>query len=173
MRLEKLKLGEIAKISAGTSAPKDEYFGDSGHPFIRVSHLDDLISGIDINRIPKISEEIANINKLRLVKTGTILLAKSGMSCLKNRVYQCVTDSYIVNHLATIEINEKLAVIDYVQKFLKWFNVSKLIVDESYPSIRTSDISEIEVYLPPFEQQKQIATILDKAQALIDKRKKQ
>lgn len=171
MRTKKFKLKEIASISAGSTAPDDKYFGDQGYPFIRVSHLDDLISGIDINTIPKVSEKYAEVFKLKKVRKGTLLLAKSGMSCLKNRVYQCTTDSFVVNHLATIDVKNELADPSYICYFLRWFNVSKLIVDEAYPSIRTSAISEIEVSLPDMKEQRTIITLLDKAQALIDKRK--
>ncbi|WP_051318334.1 restriction endonuclease subunit S [Cohnella thermotolerans] len=171
MRTKKFKLKEIASISAGSTAPDDKYFGDQGYPFIRVSHLDDLISGIDINTIPKISEKHAEVFKLKKVRKGTLLLAKSGMSCLKNRVYQCTTDSFVVNHLATIDVKNELADPSYICYFLRWFNVSKLIVDEAYPSIRTSAISEIEVSLPDMKEQRTIITLLDKAQTLIDKRK--
>ncbi|CAM3737600.1 restriction endonuclease subunit S [Marinicrinis lubricantis] len=172
MRTKKIKLKEIASISAGSTAPDDKYFGDQGYPFIRVSHLDDLISGIDINTIPKVSEKHAEVFKLKKVRKGTLLLAKSGMSCLKNRVYQCTTDSFVVNHLATIDVKNELADPSYICYFLRWFNVSKLIVDEAYPSIRTSAISEIEVSLPDMKEQRTIITLLDKAQNLIDKRKK-
>ncbi|MFD0870690.1 restriction endonuclease subunit S [Paenibacillus residui] len=168
---KKCKLKEIASISAGSTAPDNEYFGNEGYPFIRVSHLDDLLAGIDINTIPKISEKHAEALKLKKVRKGTLLLAKSGMSCLKNRVYQCTYDSYVVNHLATIDVKNELADPSYICYFLRWFNVSKLIVDESYPSIRTSAIGEIEIYLPEMTAQKTIVTLLSKAQALIDKRK--
>mgnify|MGYP001427368146 CR=1 FL=1 len=169
--VKKCKLKEIASISAGSTAPDNEYFGDEGYPFIRVSHLDGLLAGIDINTIPKISEKHGEALKLKKVRKGTLLLAKSGMSCLKNRVYQCTTDSFVVNHLATIEVKEDLADPRYICYFLCWFNVSKLIVDESYPSIRTSDISEIEISLPDLQDQRTIVSILDKAQTLVKKRR--
>lgn len=117
MMAKKCKLKEIASISAGSTAPDNEYFGNEGYPFIRVSHLDDLLAGIDINTIPKISEKHAEALKLKKVRKGTLLLAKSGMSCLKNRVYQCTYDSYVVNHLATIDVKNELADPSYICYF--------------------------------------------------------
>jgi len=64
----------------------------------------------------------------------------------------------------------------YLSRFLSWYNPSKLILDSAYPSIRLEDINNLKIPLPPLDQQKQIASILDtadayrqKTKALIDK----
>ncbi len=171
MKLVKLK--KIAKITSGSTAPKDKEFSIEGYPFIRVSHLDDLISESYPLAMPKITIEIANKRKMKLSEKESIVFAKSGMSCLKNRVLKLKEDSYIVNHLACVKVFSELVTVDYLRYYFVWFKPSKLVIDESYPSIRLSDIGELNIPVPPLETQKKIVEVLDKAQGLIDGRKEQ
>lgn len=171
MKLVKLK--KIAKITSGSTAPKDKEFSIEGYPFIRVSHLDDLISESYPLAMPKITIEIANKRKMKLSEKESIVFAKSGMSCLKNRVLKLKEDSYIVNHLACVKVFSELVTVDYLRYYFVWFKPSKLVIDESYPSIRLSDIGELNIPVPPLETQKKIVEVLDKAQGLIDARKEQ
>ena len=171
MKLVKLK--KIAKITSGSTAPKDKEFSIEGYPFIRVSHLDDLISESYPLDMPKITIEIANKRKMKLSEKESIVFAKSGMSCLKNRVLKLKEDSYIVNHLACVKVFSELVNVDYLRYYFGWFKPSKLVIDESYPSIRLSDIGELNIPVPPLETQKKIVEALDKAQGLIDARKEQ
>jgi type I restriction enzyme, S subunit len=164
------RLGDIAIISAGQGAPQSEKdYGDEGYPFVKAGNLDYLCNGGELKSIAKVNEKVAKDKKLRLFEAGTIIFAKSGMSCMKERVY-CITEpAYIVNHLACImplKIYNK-----YLMYFLKKNPPTKLIKDLSYPSIRLTDISEMEIMLPPLEIQKKIVEVLEKAEKALEKRK--
>ncbi|MFC4619377.1 restriction endonuclease subunit S [Camelliibacillus cellulosilyticus] len=169
----KVLLKDIAKITTGSTAPKDKYFSNNGLPFIRAGHLETLINKNNISELPKIGDETGKQLKLKKVKKGTILFAKSGMSSTKNRVYICTEDAYIVSHLAAIYPNNSVLNNYYLKYFLAWFKPSKLIIDESYPSIRTSDIGNIQIQLPSLKNQIKIVKILDQARFLIKKRQAQ
>ena len=95
------------------------------------------------------------------------------MSSKKNRVYICTDNAYIVSHLAAIIPNSNLVNNSYLKYYLEWYKPSRLIIDESYPSIRTTDIGNIEINLPSLESQLRIVKILDQVRALIKKRKAQ
>jgi len=166
-----ISLGEITQIESGQAAPKESEFGSSGFPFIRAGHLESLIAGSNIDKLPKISHEVAKRKKLKLLPPNSILFAKSGMSATKNRVFLNSQTTYFVSHLAAIMPNDQLEP-KYIEFFLNWFKPSRLIIDESYPSIRLSDIEKIKLKLPSINEQKQIAEILDKADALCQKDKK-
>ncbi len=167
MKLVKLK--DIAKVVSGSSAPKEGAFINEGIPFIRVSHLDELmINAKSEFDFPKIAENKKTIQ----VPKNTILFAKSGMSIHKNRIYMTKNKVAIVNHLAGVILNEKVS-SNYIKYYLNYYKPSKLILDESYPSIRLSEIQNLTIPLPPLPIQRKIADALDKAQELIDKRKKQ
>lgn len=167
MSWEKVKLSDIAIISAGQSAPKENDFNESnGLPFIRAGHLERLCEGSSLINLPKITTTSASKNKLKAIGNGSILFAKSGMSATLNRVYLLLEDAYYVSHLASVSPNEKLINPSYLFYYLKQYQPSKLIKDSAYPSIGLPDIGNIAVPLPPLPIQKQIAAILDAADAL-------
>lgn len=171
--MEYVKLGDIAKIVAGSTAPKENQFNDNiGLPFIRAGHLEDLCNNYDLRKLPKIDENNKNIKKQVKVPKNTIVFAKSGMSCMKSRVYQTTEECYIVNHLAGVICSENVNP-SYLKYYFMVNKPNRLIVDESYPSIRLSDISNMDIYLPNLDTQQKIAEVLDKAQELIYKRKEQ
>jgi type I restriction enzyme S subunit len=161
-----IRLGNIAIILAGQAAPTD--FSMNGLPFIRAGHLEDLINGTDISQLPKVSNEVASRERLKLLPAKSILFAKSGMSATKNRVYITTTESYFVSHLAAI-LPSKNFDTNYLAYFLTWFKPSKLIIDEAYPSIRLSEISDLKIPLPALAEQQKIAAILDAADSLRQK----
>jgi type I restriction enzyme S subunit len=163
-----IKLSKIAKVTAGQAAPKE--FSDIGFPFIRAGHIEELISGNKLESLPKVSDEVAKKKRLKLIPKGTILFAKSGMSATKNRVYITDKQSYFVSHLAGILPSEKFS-SSYLARYLSWYNPAKLILDSAYPSIRLADINNLKIPLPPLEQQKKIAAILDAADTYRQKTK--
>ncbi len=158
-----VRIGDLLKITAGQAAPKE--FSTEGTPFVRAGHIEDLISGESLCSIPKVSELIAKKNRLKKIPKGSILFAKSGMSATKNRVYITEEEVYFVSHLAAILPTDKVSV-NYLARYLSWYNPSKLILDEAYPSIRLEDINNLKIPLPPLETQKRIANILDEADKL-------
>lgn len=167
MSWKKAKLCSVAKIGAGQSAPKDSDFSvNDGLPFIRAGHLEQLIANDNIVALPTINEEKSSKNKLKVLKKGSILFAKSGMSAMMNRAYLIEKDAYYVSHLASVTPNNSVLDSRFCYYFLKHFKTSKLIKDSAYPSIGLPDIENIEIPLPPLSIQKRIAEILDAADAL-------
>lgn len=169
----KVKLKDIAKISSGSNAPKKEDFSESGLPFIRAGHLESLIDGLDIGNLPKVNEITSKNLKLKKAPIGSVLFAKSGMSSKKNRVYKTNGESFIVNHLACITSDSEIINNDYLKYFIEWYKPSTLIRDESYPSIRLSDISNIELELPSLSIQNKITKTLNLAVKIIKTRQQQ
>ncbi|WP_214815644.1 restriction endonuclease subunit S [Exiguobacterium sp. s59] len=167
---KKYKLKEIATIMAGSAAPKEKYFyEDEGIPFIRAGHLKELLKGhIDLSALPKIRKD-DNL-KLKKVPKGTILFAKSGMSSTKNNIYNCTGDAYIVSHLVGVIPNEKIIMSNYLLYFLRFYQPSRLIMNESYPSIRIEDIQNIELEIPSIEKQAKIVKIFSECESLINNR---
>ena len=162
--MEKVRLSKIAQISAGQAAPKE--FSDFGLPFIRAGHLEELIDGKKLNELPKVNDDIAKKNKLKVIPAGSILFAKSGMSATKNRIFITTENSYYVSHLAAVIPSPKYD-SSYLARFLSWYNPTNLILDNAYPSIRLEDINNLEIPLPNLANQQRIAAILDQADAII------
>ncbi|MDD5997188.1 MAG: restriction endonuclease subunit S [Bacteroidales bacterium] len=160
------KLGEISTIAAGQGAPQgDSNYSTQGTPFIKAGNLIDLINGIDENNIQKVTEDVAKSHKLRLYPSGSILFAKSGMSCMKGYVYTTKNDCYVVSHLAIV-IPTKINA-SYLNFFLQVKKPNSLVKDEAYPSISLKDISDIEVPYPTKGQQTAIVSELDSLSKII------
>ena len=171
--MDKVKLKDVATIEAGQGAPQDkQVFGKNGHPFIRAGHLEGLINGKQhIDQMENIDDENAKKYKLKLFKKGTILFAKSGMSCMKGWVYVIPKDCYVVSHLACVYSTK------FSNRFLKYYfsyeRPNKLIMDESYPSISLSSIGELLIPNYDLPTQQKIVEELDCLSDIIEKKKKQ
>ena len=140
------KLSEICLIQAGQNAPQDAcYYNDNGLSFIKASDLDTIINDDKEDNCTKITNQAVNDCKLKLFNANSIIFAKSGLSCLKNRIYKCKKDFYLVNHLCALTLTSENYYIDWLLYFLKKFNLTNLIKDMAYPSISLTAIKNIEI----------------------------
>lgn len=158
-------LGSVVAVSTGQPAPKPDEFSNEGIPFIRAGSLEDLLDGGTLADCEKIPETTARKNRLRLYPKNTVVFAKSGMSATLGRIYRLPEPAYVVSHLAALvptgEYDPR-----YLTYWLRRNPPSHLIKDPAYPSIRTSEIEQVEVPNPPLSEQERIATILDKADSI-------
>lgn len=160
----------IAKVTAGNSAPEKDTLSNTGIPFIRAGSLEFLVRGVSINECEKVDDEVAKEKRLRLFSKGSILFAKSGMSAKMGRIYVLPEDAYVVSHLAVITITNENVNNNYVAYYFDYRPPVNLIKDDAYPSISIADIENVEIPLPDIETQNKIVAILDKAKAILDKR---
>ena len=84
---ELVKLSEIAKIKAGNVAPKKDAFAEDGIPFVRAGSLTNLLAGGSLADLEKVNDGVAQKLRLTLFPAGTVVFAKSGMSCMTGNVY--------------------------------------------------------------------------------------
>jgi len=154
---ELVRLGTLANVAAGNSAPQDNKLYDGGtHPFFRVSdvakyHLTkDLIECSDF-----LNEQ--GIIGLRLFPKGTILFPKSGASTYKDHRAIMGVEGYVVSHLATINvINEEIILTPYLYEILTLIKAQEIKPNSGYPSLNASDLENVKIPLPPIDIQKQI-----------------
>ena len=167
--MQYIRLGDIASVAAGQGAPQGaENYTEYGTPFVKAGNLVELISGTSEDAIQKVSEEVAVNHKLKLFPKGTVLFAKSGMSCMKGYVYTLSKDCYVVSHLACITPHSVES--DYLKYYFEFHRPNQLVKDASYPSISLSDIAELPIAV--FDQQKrqEIIRNLDTVSGLIEKK---
>ncbi len=170
MNLVRARLGEIAEVATGGGAPQDaEAFTDQGMPFIRAGSLKPLVSGASESTLEHLTEEVAKQHGLRKFPRDTVVFAKSGMSATKGHIYRLRNDAYVVNHLAAL-IPSKKIIPKFLEHSLRVFSPICLIQDAAYPSIRLSDIATMQIPLPPRPEQRWIAEVLDRSEALRAKR---
>ena len=166
-----VKLGEICKIESGNTAPQGEkYFKNGRYPFIRMQHLNDLEENKYVKNFDLINEIAVKEKKMKLFKKDSILLAKSGESIRTEKKAMLKFESYVVNHLAVLQvINEKTVDKKYLYYFFKKFKLSSLLAKTTTPSINLFTLKTLDVLLPPLPEQKAIAQILSTIDKAIQK----
>ena len=157
----KKKLKEICFISSGQIAPQDpEDYKDGEYPFIKASDLDTIISDDSEINCTKINHKALEEHKLRSYPSNSVLFAKSGLSCMKNRVYVTKGEAFVVNHLCVLSDIKNEIIPGWLALYLKHYDVTKMIRDLAYPSIKLSDVGNLEVVYPSrTTQERQFASI--------------
>lgn len=162
---ELVRLGEVALVTAGGSAPQGDHFFGGKNPFIRVQHIDEVISRVSGWNL--ITDEAVAKYSLRLFPRGTIIFPKSGASIRLEKRAILPVDAYIVSHLCAV-LPDVQKVHDiflfHTLRFVR-FAESKA---EGYPTLSLSEIKETLIPLPPLPEQCKIAHILSTIQRVIE-----
>lgn len=164
-------LGDVCEVTTGQSAPQEaDAFGSSGTPFVRAGSLERLCDGESEDSLELIAPDKAARFRLKTFPKNTVVFAKSGMSAKVGRVYRLRRDCHVVSHLAAVHPSKGID-SGYLHRWFEYSPPSRLIDNDAYPSIRTSTLEKLELPLPPLSEQRRIAAILDKADALRAKRR--
>lgn len=164
------RLGDIAKIFAGSSAPQEiRYFLNGKNPFVRVSDLGASKITSNLTKVRDyVTDECVEKEKLVFAKKGTLLFPKSGAAILTNNRALLGIDAYIVSHLAAIEPKEGKAISKWLFYSFRQLNMLNYCENPGYPSLKLSRLSKIMIPVPPIEEQQKIVDKLDKQMAQIE-----
>lgn len=169
-----IKLGEVAKIQGGYSF-KSEEFQQNGVPIIRISNLDgeSVIVDEDTCYYKKFWDEHSEFR----IYYGDILIAMSGATVGKIGIYEQNNPALLNQRVGKItphcdKLHNKY-LYNYVKSSLFLRKIRAAAFGCAQPNISGKQIADIKIPLPPLEEQKRIADILDKASSLMDLRKKQ
>lgn len=164
-------LGDVCRVTTGQSAPQEpEVFGSFGTPFVRAGSLERLCNGESEESLELVPPDQAAKHRLKVFPKNTVVFAKSGMSAKVGRVYRLRRECHLVSHLAAVLPCDDLDP-SYLHRWFEYRPPSRLIDNDAYPSIKTSTLEKIGIPLPPISEQRRIAAILDKADALRTKRR--
>jgi type I restriction enzyme S subunit len=167
-------LGEIADLQAGVGFPPDLQGRTSGdYPVAKVG---------DISRVGRTGEAVINtadhfvddIDLVRLrarpIPVGSVLFAKIGEAIRQNHrvIAGC---ELLVDNNAMAAIPTERVESRYLFHFLRTVDFYALASATTVPALRKSDLQRLPVPLPPLPEQRRIAEILDKADALRAKRR--
>jgi type I restriction enzyme S subunit len=169
-----VKLGTIGEFKAGYGFPHKYQGETSGDmPFAKVGDISAVARRGDKyifearNFINK--DELKQI-KAKSVPVNTIVFAKIGEAIRQN--FRAVTsvETVIDNNSMGLVPNVNLIDVDYLYHFMCKLDLYRYTGATTVPAIRKSTLEEIEIPLPPLAEQKRIAAILDKADAIRRKR---
>jgi type I restriction enzyme, S subunit len=165
MKNELLK--NLCKIIGGNPAPNEFPNIEEGVPFIKMK---DLGRYHLTNNLVEIENIIELNNKFKLIKKGSVLLPRSGSVGLNHRAI-LGKDSYMVSHICALEVlDENLLCNGFLYYYLTTVDMKRFLKKTTgLDAITFESLGKIQIPLPPLPEQKRIATILDKADALRQK----
>lgn len=165
-------LQKIAFVDSGQGAPQGEKWYGGKEIFVKAGDLNFLSDGKYVgDYCNKITSEAISKYKLKKYKKNSIVFPKSGMSIKTNNIAILKYDSFVVNHLAIIQVNNDETLAKYLYYLLKAKEPSKLSLNEGYPSIRINDLKRLKIFIPPRNQLSKIVSVLEKAEKLREWRK--
>ena len=157
-----VKLGKIAEVSSGNSAPQEKHLYSNGkYPFFRTSDVGNVHLSKNLIEVADYLND-NGIKKLKKYPKGTILMPKSGASTYLNHRAIMGVDGYVVSHLATIIADHEKVLTDFLYEVLVLVKVQDIKVNSDYPSLNTNDIENIKIPLPPLNIQQQIVAECEK-----------
>lgn len=169
-----VELGDVVDFRAGTGFPVDLQGCPSGQiPFAKVG---------DISRhgragarfIETADNYVAEVDLVRLratpVPPGSTLFAKIGEAIRHNHRVIAGCPMLVDNNAMAAIPRDGLDPI-YLYRFLQTVDLYRSVSTTTVPSLRKSDLERITIPLPPLPEQRRIAAILDRADALRTKRR--
>ena len=158
-------LDEIADVSAGNPAPQDPaHFSDDGHPFVRMQDVGRVhVSPRLTETVDRVTEAAIRQGGLRLYPAGTLLIPKSGASVNLNHRAMLGRAAYVVSHLATIIPDVRYVDPSYLFHWSMVYDPRKQAQVTSLPSLPLSLIKAALVPIPPLNEQRRIAGLLNRA----------
>lgn len=144
---------------------------DSGSKFLRIT---DIQNGtVNWNSVPFCECSKKEIEKY-LLKRGDIVFARTGATTGKSYLINyCPEASIFASYLIRVRPNEKID-SDFLARFFEtpdyWNQIQKNSRGATLPGVNATKLKELRIPLPPLAEQKRIAAILDKADAIRHKR---
>ena len=169
MTIQYKKLSTFCKTgSGGTPSRSNNAFFENGTiPWVKSGELKHrYITNVE----EYITELAVEKSSAKLVSKGSLLIAMYGATV--GEVSQLTFDATTNQAICTISPDENICDVNYLYRFLeasKPYLLSRR-VGGGQPNISQGIIKDLEVPLPPLSEQRRIASILDKADELRQKR---
>ena len=156
------KLKDICKTNVSSYSANDNYsfvnYLDTGNI---TKNVIDEIQFIDIEK-----EKLPSRAR-RKVKYNSILYSTVRPNQLHYGIIKEQPENFLVSTgFTVIDVDENIADADFIYYYLTQYEVTEsmqAIGEQStsaYPSIKASDLEDLDIYLPPLEEQKKISVFL-------------
>lgn len=165
------RLGDVCKIQSGGTPSRAEsaYWYNGSIPWVKISDIKDKYLN---NTEEHITEAGLENSSAKIFPAGTILytiFATLGETCILN------IDASTNQAIAGIQVESNLVFKEYLYYYLlsQKNAVSQMGRGVAQNNINMKMLREFEIPLPPLEEQRRIAALLDKVSDLIAKRQTQ
>lgn len=170
-----VSLDQVAQIESGSVFPnalQGEEVGDL--PFAKVSDISRaVVSGSRFisTAANYVSSETSKDLRARPFPPHSIVFAKIGEAIRGNRRAITTRTMLFDNNVMGVTPSVDLIERDYLYFFLQTKDFFEFANTTAVPSLRKSDLAQLQIPLPPLPEQRRIAAILDAADALRQKRR--
>ncbi|WP_085906296.1 restriction endonuclease subunit S [Kiloniella majae] len=171
MNFEKGALSNIATVISGY-AFKSSWFGEGENKVIRISDIKDNL--VDPIKAVHFDADKHKVAEQFIIQESDILIALSGATVGKFGVAdKRAVGMYLNQRVAIIRGHNATnsAYIKYVISGQFMDNLLLLAGGAAQPNLSTKDLANMQIPIPTLDEQKCIATILDKASSICRKRK--
>ena len=171
------RLGDFCVFFSGTGFPNVFQGRHSGkYPFYKVGDISKnvLLGNRELVACDNyIDDDIVKEIKGFILPPQTVVFAKIGEALRLNR--RAITQNYclIDNNAMGIKANNDVLDTLYFYYFMCNVDLQHYCESTTVPSVRKTRIAEIDIPLPPLDEQRKIAAVLDKISNLIAKRRQQ
>lgn len=159
-----VKLDEIAKFSYGYTDKAKE------HGNVRFIRITDINSDGYLKKEDAKYLELNDANKKYLVKTGDLLMARTGATYGKTLYVIEENPAIYASFLIKIELNNDVMLNRFYWHFSKsnlyWNQANKLVTTGGQPQFNANALKQIIIPVPSLEEQARIVAILDRFDAL-------
>jgi type I restriction enzyme S subunit len=142
-----------------------------GPRFLRITDMQD--DAVDWSTVPSCECSSREYEEKKLA-AGDIVFARTGATTGKSYLVRELSEPVVfASYLIRVRASKKIDPI-YLSYFFKspmyWHQIKIMANGAAQPGVNSSKLKELEIPLPPLPEQKRIATILDKADAIRRKR---
>lgn len=163
--------GDVGRFRGGSGFPLRFQGQASGEvPFFKVSDMNLPGNGKYMTRANHyISEAVRKQLGATLFPAGSIVFAKVGAAVFLERKRILGQPSCIDNNMAALVLDPSRAHIDFVHQLLLTIRLGDLVSATALPALNGSDLASIPLSLPSTACQREVATVLERADALLGK----
>jgi hypothetical protein len=166
MRSNAVSLGEISEcIDYGVTASAEKH--PIGPRFLRITDIQD--GRVDWSRVPWCAcpDRISEQSRLR---PGDIVFARTGATTGKSfLIRSCPDNSVFASYLIRVRLG-KTADPGYISHFFQskgyWSQIAASARGAAQPGVNATSLAALQIPLPPLEEQRRIAAILDASQRI-------
>jgi type I restriction enzyme S subunit len=164
-----VRLGEVAAIRAGVAFPH-EYQGsvEGSYPFYKVSDMNTFGNEIYMEKASNwVNSEILRKLKAKLFPSETVIFPKVGGALLTNKKRLLARESLIDNNIMGVIVRQDICIPQFCFYWFESIDIRMFSNPGPLPSINAQGVKKSFIPLPPLDEQREIARILQAVDAKI------
>lgn len=166
---EEKKLGEIGKARSGIGFPDSEQGGTEGIPFYKVSDMNIVGNETEMNVSNNYvtEDQIARRKWNPLNDVPAVYFAKVGAAVMLNRKRLCRFPFLFDNNTMAYSLDQKSWDTSFAKAEFSKIDLTKLVQVGALPSYNASDVEDIKIMIPIFNEQRKIGKYFENLDRLI------